>query len=115
MKSNICVGDIVKRNGKPVKVKALLPGNRFIIQFREDALSSSPGTQRRHYEYHIDELEVSATTIGIEYEITVFDNMMQRLGATAVKDFPNGSTLLKVINEHWNGRYAQVSRRYVAE
>lgn len=112
---NVKVGDIVKRGGSPVTIKAILPNNRYVVQFKSDMSSSTASTRRRHYEYHRDELEFPAKEIKLEYEIRVFDDCMELLDVVILKEFPTTDVLLKEINKWIDGRYAQVERRYVAE
>lgn len=115
MDKTIQIGMSAKRNGKPVTVKAVTPSGMIVVQFKGDAESVHASTRRRHYTYHKSELTFSYDEIGIEYEISVFDDNMDLLNTTCVKDFPTTDVLLAKINDEYKGRYAQVQRRYVGK
>lgn len=115
MNKTIQIGMRAKRNGKPVTVTAVTPSGMIVVQFKSDAESGRANTRRRHYTYHRSELTFSYDEIELEYEIRVFDDNMDLLNATCVKDFPTTAMLLDMINDVYKGRYAQVERRYVGK
>lgn len=115
MNKTIQIGMRAKRNGKPVTVTAVTPGGMIVVQFKDDSESVHASTRRRHYMYHRSELIFSYNEIELEYEIRVFDDNMDLLNATCVKDFPTTDVLLAKINDECKGRYAQVERRYVGK
>ena len=115
MNKTIQVGMRAKRNGKPVTVTTVTPDGMIVVQFKGDAESVHASTRRRHYTYHRSELTFSYDEIELEYEIRVFDDNMDLINATCVKDFPTTDVLLDKINDEYKGRYAQVERRYVGK
>lgn len=115
MNKTIQIGMRAKRYGTPVTVTAVTPSGMIVVQFKSDAESGRASTRRRHYAYHRSELTFSYDEIELEYEIRVFDDNMDLLNATCVKDFPTTAVLLAMINDVYKGRYAQVERRYVGK